>query len=171
MKEKSPRARAVVGLSSCLALAACASTSHIIAFQEAPLTAAPRTLALDHEEALPFGIEPNRVLAAATRAGYRSDGEHPRYRLAVSAAAGSPNSGSYLPHGDDEHLHTWIARPDHSLRARFAHGSVLRVNAVLIDLENDREVWRGTGTLHTSRPEAAASELTDEVLAQLPRGQ
>jgi hypothetical protein len=41
---------------------------------------------------------------------------------------------------------------------------------VLIDMQDNREVWRGTGTLRTADPKAAARELMAEVLAQLPRG-
>jgi hypothetical protein len=47
---------------------------------------------------------------------------------------------------------------------------VLRVTAVLIDGEDNREVWRGTGTLRTRDPRGAAAQLASEVLARLPHG-
>jgi hypothetical protein len=159
-------------LGACLLLAACASTSHVTAFQEAPLAPTPRvlTLALQDGESLPFGITADAVAAAAAGAGYVLGGDHPRYRLALTAASGASDSASYLPGAQDKASHNWVARSDRSWRARFAGGRVLRVSAVLIDMQDNREVWRGTGTLRTADPKAAARELMAEVLAQLPRG-
>ena len=78
--------------------------------------------------------------------------------------------GSYMPAPDTKAPPIWIARPDRSLRARFARGRVLRVTAVLVDTSISREVWRGTGTLRTADPEGAAPDLVGQVLAKLPRG-
>jgi len=75
-----------------------------------------------------------------------------------------------LPSDDAEPHLNWVARPDRNWRARFVGGRVLRVTAVLTDSEDNREVWRGTGTLRTSDPEGAAPQLVREVLAKLPHG-
>jgi len=159
-------------LLACMLLAACASNSHVTAVQEAPLTPSPRamTLALQSGETLPFGITSQRILEAAARAGYEMRDDHAHYRLSLTAALGAARSGSYLPGPQSNAPQSWIARPDHSLRTRFAGGRILRVNAVLIDLQNNREVWRGTGTLRTADANGNAPELVDEVLAKLPRG-
>ena len=157
---------------ACVALAACASAPHITAFQEHQIVAPPRgmALALDQDEKLPFGIAPDLVADAATKAGFILGGDAPRYRLALTAAAGASDAGSYLPADETKARANWVARSDHSWRARFAGGRVLRITAVLIDSDGNREVWRGTGTLRTSDPRGAAPELTREVLAKLPHG-
>lgn len=154
----------------CVTLAGCASTSHVTAFQEHSIDAPPRslTLALDRDEKLPFGIAPDLVAEAAAKAGFTLGGETPRYRLALTAAANASGAGSYLPREDSTARSSWIARPDRNWRARFTGGHVLRITAVLIDNAANREVWRGTGTLRTSDPRAAAPELAGEVLAKLP---
>lgn len=151
--------------------AGCASTSHVTAFQEATLAPAPRslTLATDPGEPFPFGISAEQVARAATRAGFTVS-DHARYRLALTAAIGAAVAGSYVPAEKPENAPNWLARPDRGWRARIAGGRLLRVNAVLIDLADNREVWRGTGTLRTSNPATAAPELVDEVLAKLPAG-
>jgi len=163
--------RPILALNACLSLAACASTSHVTAYQEAPISAAPRTLALalDKGEKLPFGIAPDLVAAAATKAGYILGDDAPRYRLALTAALGASKAGSYLPADSKAAPPNWVVRPDRNWRARFAGGHVLRVTAVLIDGVGNREVWRGTGTLRTSDP-GQAPELAREVLAKLPQG-
>jgi hypothetical protein len=163
--------RPILAFAACLNLAACASTSHVTAFQEAPIPSAPRTLALalDQDETLPFGLSSETVAASAARAGFTMQRDNPRYRLVLTAAAGSSDAGSYLPAAEASARPNWVARPDRSWRARFEKGRVLRVTAVLVDASTNREVWRGTGTLRTSDPRAAARELTDEVLAKLPR--
>jgi len=155
-----------------MALAGCASTPHVTAFQEHPIVAAPRslTLAIVQDEKLPFGIAPDLVAEAAAKAGFALGGEASRYRLMLAAAAGASDAGSYLPGQDGSARSSWIARPDRNWRARFAGGHVLRITAVLIDSAANREVWRGTGTLRTSDPRAAAPELAREVLAKLPLG-
>ena len=162
-----------VALAACFGLGACASTSHITTYQEATLASPPRVLALalDQGEALPFGIARDLVAEAAARAGFVICGEaSARYRLLLTAAAGYSDMGSYLPPLETKAQPIWIARPDRSLRARFARGRVLRVTAVLIDTSMNREVWRGTGTLRTADPKGAAPELVSQVLAKLPRG-
>jgi hypothetical protein len=128
----------------------------------------PRTLALalDQQEKLPFGLSSDRVAAAAVQAGFTMQDDNPRYRLALTAAAGSSDAGSYLP-GERP---SWVARPDRSWRTHFVKGRVLRVTAVLIEAGANREVWRGTGTLRTADPKAAAPALVEEVLAKLPKG-
>ncbi|HMI20064.1 MAG TPA: DUF4136 domain-containing protein [Sphingomonas sp.] len=162
-----PKLRPILTFAACLALTACASTSHVTAFQEAPIPPAPRTLALslDQGEKLPFGLSFDSVAAAAAHAGFTMQDDNPRYRLALTAAAGSSDAGSYLP-GERP---SWVARPDRSWRTRFAKGRVLRVTAVLVDAGANREVWRGTGTLRTADPRAAAPELVQQVLAKLPK--
>ena len=167
-----PRFRVVSILGACLLLAACASTSHVTAFQEATLAPIPRvfTLALQDGERLPFGLTPDAVAAAAADAGYALTGDHPRYRLELTAASGASDSASYLPGAQDNASPNWVARSDRSWRARLAGGRILRVSAVLIDTQDNREVWRGTGTLRTADPKAAAPQLVAEVLAKLPRG-
>ena len=167
-----PKLRPILAFAACLALTACASTSHVSAFQEAPIPPAPRTLALalDQDEQLPFGLSSDAVAAAAARAGFTMQGDGPRYRLALTAAAGSSDAGSYLPGAEVGARPNWVARPDRSWRTRFARGRVLRVTAVLIDTSTNREVWRGTGTLRTAEPKTAAVELVAEVLAKLPKG-
>jgi hypothetical protein len=154
------------------ALTGCASTSHVTAYQEHAIVPAPLslTLALDQGETLPFGIAPDTVAAAAAKAGFVLGEEAPRYRLALSAAAGGSDAGSYLPGAEAKAHPSWVARPDRNWRVRFAGGRVLRITAVLIDSDGNREVWRGTGTLRTSDPGAAAPELAREVLAKLPHG-
>src|SRR3569623_385823 len=139
---------------ACAALAGCASTSHVTAFQERPIAPAPRSvaLALDQGERLPFGIAPDLVADTAAKAGFVLDLNQPRYRLALTAAAGRSDSGSYLPSDDARRRADWVARPDRNCRSRFAGGRMLRVTAVLIDSEDNREAWRGTGTLRTSAP-------------------
>jgi hypothetical protein len=156
---------------ACLGLTACASTSHVTAFQEAPIPAAPRTfaLALGQGERLPLGIAPEMVAAAAAKAGFVLSDQAPRYRLALTAAFGAAEAGSYLPTDSGAGKPSWVARPDRNWRARFAGGHVLRVTAVLIDGIGNREIWRGTGTLRASDP-AQASELAREILNKLPRG-
>ncbi len=153
-------------------LGGCASTSHVTAFQEHPIDPAPRnlTLALDQGETLPFGIPPDRIAEAAAKAGFAVGGEAARYRLALSAAVAASDAGSYLPGEDSKARSNWVARPDRNWRVRFAGGHVLRITAVLIDSAANREVWRGTGTLRTSDPHAAAPDLASEVLAKLPHG-
>lgn len=155
---------------ACAVLSACTSTSHVSAYQERRIAAAPRSLALalDPGESLPFGIAPAVVARAAADAGFVLGSNTPRYRLALSAASGASDAGSYLP--ADRAVHNWVARPDRNWRARFADGRVLRITAVLIDGEDNREVWRGTGTLRTRDPAAAAPQLAREVLAKLPHG-
>lgn len=157
---------------ACAALAGCASTSHVTAFQEYRIAPPPRSLALalDQGERLPFGIAPELIADAAAKAGFVLGGGQPRYRLALSAAAGASDSGSYLSGNDTTPHPSWVARPDRSWRARFAGGHVLRITAVVIDGDGNREVWRGTGTLRTSNPEGAAPQLVREVLAKLPHG-
>jgi hypothetical protein len=157
---------------ACAMVSACASTSHVMAFQEYQMLPAPRslTIALDQGESLPFGITPDTVAAAAARAGFVLSEDAPRYRLALSAAAGTSDAGSYLPGAEAKANPSWVARPDRNWRARFAGGRVLRITAVLIDSDGNREVWRGTGTLRTSNPATAAPELAREVLAKLPHG-
>ena len=167
-----PCLRLSLAAAACAALAACASTSHVTAFQEHQIMGAPRSmaLALDRGEKLPFGIAPDLVADAAAKAGFILGGDAPRYRLALTAAAGASDAGSYLPADETTARANWVARSDHSWRARFAGGRVLRITAVLIDSDGNREVWRGTGTLRTSDPRGAAPELTREVLAKLPHG-
>jgi len=166
-----PCLRLFLAAAACAVLAACASTAHVTAFQEHPIAAPPRSLALalDRGEKLPFGIAPELVADATAKAGFILGGDAPRYRLALSAAAGASDAGSYLPTDEAKARPNWVARPDRSWRARFAGGRVLRITAVLIDSDDNREVWRGTGTLRTSDPSGAAPELTREVLAKLPR--
>jgi len=132
---------------------------------------APRTLALalDPGEKLPLGITQDMIDAAAAKAGFVFGAEAPRYRLALTAALGASSAGSYLPPDSPASAPGWVARPDRNWRARFAGGQVLRVTAVLIDGEGNREIWRGTGLLRTRDP-GAAPELAREVLAKLPRG-
>lgn len=167
-----PKLRPILAFAACLALVACASTSHVTAFQEAPIPPAPRTLALalDRGEKLPFGLSSDAVAAATAHAGFTTREDAPRYRLALTAAAGSSDTGSYLPDAEDRAHPRWVARPDRSWRTRFAKGRVLRVTAVLVDGDANREVWRGTGTLRTADPRGAAPELVEEVLAKLPKG-
>ncbi len=162
----------ILASAACLNLGACAGTSHVTAFQEAPIPSVTRTLALalDQAETLPFGLSSEAVAASAARAGFTMQRDNPHYRLMLTAAAGSSDAGSYLPAAETGARPKWVARPDHGWRARFEKGRVLRVNAVLVDTGTNREVWRGTGTLRTSDPGAAARALTDEVLARLPRG-
>ena len=166
-----PKRLPIQALVACLSLTACASTSHVTAFQEAPIAPAPRTLALalDPGENLPLGITRDVVDAAAGKAGFVLGGDASRYRLALTAALGASDAGSYLPPGNSASAPNWVARPDRNWRARFAGGRVLRVTAVLIDGEGNREIWRGTGLLRTSDP-GEAPELAREVLAKLPRG-
>ena len=166
-----PKLRSILALAACVGLVACASTPHVTAFQEGPITAAPRTLslALDRDEKLPFGIAPDMVAAAAAEAGFTLGDDKPRYRLAITAAMGPSGAGSYLPTENKAARPNWVARPDHSLRARFLGGRVLRVTVVLIDGASNHEIWRGTGTLRTSDPQQA-SELAREVLNKLPYG-
>jgi hypothetical protein len=168
MMRTTPKFRPILAFAACLGLAACASTSHVTAFQEAAIPPAPRTLALalDQGEKLPFGLSADRVTAAATQAGFTMQDDRPGYRLALTAAAGSSDAGSYFP-GERP---SWVARPDRSWRAHFVKGRVLRVTAVLVDAGANREVWRGTGTLRTADPRAAAPALVEEVLAKLPKG-
>lgn len=167
-----PDFRAVLPFVSlaCGMLASCASTSHVTAFQERQIAAAPRSLglALDRGESLPFGIAPNTIATAAAKAGFMMEASAPRYRLAITAAAGAADAGSYLP-ATGSGTQSWVARPDRHWRARFAGGRVLRVTAILIDSDDNREVWRGTGTLRTSDPQQAAAQLANEVLAKLPK--
>jgi hypothetical protein len=167
-----PKLRSILAFAACLALAACASTSHVSAFQEAPIPPTPRTLALalDRGEKLPFGLSSEAVAAATARAGFTMQENSPGYRLALTAAAGSSQAGSYLPSAEDKAHPRWIARPDRSWRTRFSKGRVLRVTAVLVDAGANREVWRGIGTLRTADPQAAAPGLVEEVLAKLPKG-
>jgi len=156
----------------CLLLAACASDSHVVAFQEAPI-AAPRrvvTLALQGGETLPFGISSERIAVAVGRAGFVLRDDRPGYRLALTAASGRSEAGDYLPETQGNAPRAWVARPDRHWRTRFAGGHILRVSAVLIDMADNREVWRGTATLPTRDPKTAAPELVDELLAKLPRG-
>jgi len=157
---------------ACAALTGCASTSHVTAFQEHRIAPPPRSvaLALDQGERLPFGIAPELIADAAAKAGFVLGGDRPRYRLALSAATAGAESGSYLPANDTTPRPSWVARPDRTWRARFAGGRVLRVTAVVIDGDGNREVWRGTGTLRTSDPDGAAPQLVREVLAKLPHG-
>lgn len=164
-----PRLRPLAAIAACAMLAACASTSHVTAYQERGIAPAPRglKLALDPGETLPFGITPASVVAAAGKAGFVIGGDSPRYRLVLTAAAGASDVGSYLPAGENK---SWVARPDRNWRARFAGKRMLRVTAVLIDGEDNREVWRGTGTLRTRDPNDAAAQLASEVLARLPHG-
>jgi len=164
--------RLPLAAAACVALAACASTSHVTAFQEHQIVAPPRglTLALDQDEKLPFGIAPELVADAAAKAGFVLGGDAPRYRLALTVAAGASDAGSYLPADEAKARSSWVARPDRSWRTRFAGGHVLRITAVLIDNDGNREVWRGMGTLRTSDPRGAAPELAREVLAKLPHG-
>jgi hypothetical protein len=152
-----------------LGLASCASTSHVTAFQEAPIAPSPRTfsLALDQGEKLPFGMSPDAVATAARRAGFTMQADTSRYRLALTAAVASSKAGSYLP-GEETPRPSWLARPDRSWRAHFTKGRTLRVTAVLVETGGNREVWRGTGTLRTADPKAAAPTLVEEVLARLP---
>lgn len=159
-------------LLACCALAGCASTSHVTAFQERPIAPAPRSLALalDRGESLPLGVAPDLIAGTAAKAGFGLSTSKPRYWLALSAATGATKSGSYLPSDDAEPHLNWVARPDRNWRARLVGGRVLRVTAVLTDSEDNREVWRGTGTLRTSDPEGAAPQLVREVLAKLPHG-
>lgn len=159
-------------LVACLLVGACASNSHVTAFQEAPIASGAHavTLALQDGENLPFGVTPERIAQTVGRAGYEVRDDHALYRLALTAASGAADSGSYLPGAQDSLSHRWVGRPDRSWRARFAGGRILRVSAVLIDMQDNREVWRGTATLRTADPKAAAPELLDEVLAKLPRG-
>jgi hypothetical protein len=163
-----PKLRPILAFAACFTLTACASTSHVTAFQEALIPSAPRTLtlALDSGEKLPFGLSSDAVAAAAARAGFTMQRDDPHYRLALTAAAGSSDAGSYLP-GERP---SWVQRPDRSWRAHFVKGRVLRVTAVLIEADANREVWRGTGTLRTAHPETAAPALVEEVLAKLPKG-
>ena len=163
--------RPILAFTACLGLAACASTSHVTAFQEAPIPASPRTmsLALDKGEQLPIGITREIVTAAAAKAGFAFGDDAARYRLALTAALGASDAGSYLPADGDAARPSWVARPDRNWRVRSAGGHVLRITAVLIDGADNREVWRGTGTLRTSDPQQA-SELAREVLAKLPHG-
>jgi len=157
---------------ACIVLVGCASTSHVTAFQERAIVPAPRSLALalDQSERLPFGIAPDLVADAVAKAGFTLSGSQPRYRLALTAAAGRSESGSYSSSDEAKSRPSWVARPDRNWRARFAGGGVLRVTAVLIDSEDNREAWRGTGTLRTSDPGGTAPQLVREVLARLPRG-
>jgi len=157
---------------ACAALAGCASTTHVTAFQERRIAPAPRSLslALDQGETLPFGIPQGLVADAAAKAGFTLGDSQSRYRLVLTLATGATDSGSYLPLNGGGPRPNWIARPDRSWRARFAGGRVLRVTAVLIDSEDNREVWRGTGTLRTRDPTGAAPQLAHEVLARLPHG-
>jgi len=159
-------------LSACILLTGCASDSHVSAFQEAPIAASPRalTLALQDGERLPFGIGADRIAAAAARAGFELREDRPSYRLTVTAAEGASDAGTYLPATRADSSHSWVARPHRDWRTRFAGGRVLRVSAVLIDMADNREVWRGTATRATADPSAAAPELVDELLAKLPRG-
>jgi hypothetical protein len=118
---------------------------------------------------LPFSIALGAVADAAKKAGFTITAENPRYRLILTAAAETADAGSYIPPTEARASRFWVARPDHSLRARFAGNHILRVTAVLIDTPANREVWRGTGTLRTSHPEASAPALSSEILARLPR--
>ena len=165
----SSRLRIGLVLATCLALAACASAPHVTAIQQAPIAAPPRSIAFE-QDALPFGITPAAVAGAAARAGFVLHDTHPQYRLALAAAAGSSGAGSYVPPASGDGRADWLQRPDHSLRARFAGGRVLRVTAVLVDTSSNREVWRGVGLQRTADPKATASELVDAVLAKLPHG-
>lgn len=167
-----PHFRLMSAALGCMALAGCASTSHVTAFQEHPIDAAPHslTLALDQNEKLPFGITPDLVAEASAKAGFALGGEAPRYRITLTAAQGVSDAGSYLPGDDTKARSNWVARPDRNWRARVAGGHVLRITAILTDNAANREVWRGTGTLRTGDPRGAAPELAREVLAKLPRG-
>ncbi|MBW8743447.1 MAG: hypothetical protein JF628_03715 [Sphingomonas sp.] len=137
------------------------------AFQKAPIPSAPRTvvLALDQGEKLPLGISPDLIAAAVDKAGFAFDGDAPRYRLVLAATLGSSGTGSYIPADGAATQPIWVR----SLRARLSRGDVLRVTALLIDGQDNRELWRGTGTLRTSDP-GQAPALAREVLAQLPHG-
>jgi len=127
-------------------------------------------LALDEGETLPLGITPELVGNEVEKAGFVLGGGAPRYRLTLTAAAGALKTGSYLPTEESRTKRNWIARPNRSLRARLAGGQMLRITAVLIDGESNKEVWRGTGTLRTHDPRSAASGLARDVLAKLPHG-
>ena len=166
------RVRPLLVLLASTVLGACASTSHVTAFQERPVQAPPRrvALALDQGETLPFGIAPDLIADMAARAGFELSSDAPRYRLALTGAMGATDAGSYLPAANGAPRPSWVARPDRNWRARFAGGHVLRITAVLIDVGDNREVWRGTGTLRTSDPRGTAPELVREVLARLPHG-
>lgn len=154
----------------CAGLAGCASTPHIATLQSAAIVPAPPTasLSIDMAEVLPFAIRRERVESALARAGFES-GAPARYRLLLSAAAGSSRTGSFVP-GTDKIPDQWIGRPDHSLAGRIFPGNMLRVTAILVDSTTNHEVWRGTGTLRTADPAATAPQLVDQVLAKLPRG-
>jgi len=127
-------------------------------------------LALDEGETLPLGITPELVGNEVEKAGFVLGGGAPRYRLALTAAAGALKTGSYLPAEESRTKQNWIARPNRSLRARLAGGQMLRITAVLIEGESNKEVWRGTGTLRTRDPRSAAPGLARDVLAKLPHG-
>lgn len=161
----------ILAFAACYSLAACASRPHVIAVQKAQIPPAPRTLMLvvDQGERLPFGIAPEIVADAAGKAGFVTASDASRYRLILTAAFSAPNTGSYTPPDGAARRPIWVTRPDRSLRARFAGGQVLRVTAVLVDGQDNRETWRGTGTLLTRNPQRA-SELVRHVLARLPRG-
>jgi len=163
--------RPTLMLAACCGLAACASRPHVTAFQKAPIPSAPRTvaLALDQGEKLPLGISPDLIAAAVDKAGFAFGGNAPRYRLVLAATLGSSGTGSYIPADRAATEPIWVMRPDRSLRARLSRGNVLRVTALLIDGHDNRELWRGTGTLRTSDP-GRAPALAREVLAQLPHG-
>jgi len=154
------------------ALAGCANAPRITVLLERPILAPPRAmaLALDEGETLPLGITPELVGNEVEKAGFVLGGGAPRYRLTLTAAAGALKTGSYLPTEESKTKRNWIARPNRSLRARLAGGQMLRITAVLIDGESNKEVWRGTGTLRTHDPRSAASGLARDVLAKLPHG-
>lgn len=160
------------GLAACLGLAGCASAPHISAYQEAMLAPAPRTLALaiEPDEALPFGIARSDLIRGAEQAGFVIGSDAPpRYRLYLTAAAGSAGAGTYLPAAETRTPPELVARSDHSLRGRVGGGGVMRITAVLVDTVVNREVWRGTGTMRSRALATAAHDLVGQLLAKLPR--
>lgn len=153
-----------------ICLSGCASAPHVAAFQEAPMSG-PRTLALaiEKDEILPFGIRRDDVARAAAQAGFvEATDAPPRYRLYLTAAAGTSAGGSFLPNA--KRPPDWVARADTSWRARAAGGATMRVTAVLVEVAANREIWRGAGTARTRDTATAARDLVEQLLAKLPRG-
>lgn len=151
-------------------VAGCAPRPHIIATQSTPLLPQARTLgiAVDADAPLAFGLDAKSVARAAQEAGFvtpRSGRE--RYRLYLSAAIQPSRIGSLIPPTSPEQRGgSWLAHPQRSV---LGPHTIARVTAVLVDVPQNREVWRGTAWRRSSNAAASVPGLVASVLAKLPR--